>query len=445
MEKNLNKKPNPLALLPVLVFLALYLGLGIVFEYIMKIEMGFYNVPIVVAFLAAILVACFQNRNLTFDEKLTVMANGVGDKNIMTMILIFLTAGVFVGIMGRSSASSAAYFLLGVVPPQYAVAILFVVSCFISTAMGTSTGTISVIVPIAVNVSSITGFSMPFCIASVIGGAMFGDNLSFISDTTIAACSTQGCAMRDKFRANFKIAFPASVMTLIIILSLSFGTEINTSIHETYNLVELIPYLLVLVGGLAGLNVFIVLIAGIVSGTVIALAGGHAAPAELLTNAGTGAQGMFETIIVTVLVSALCALIKEHGGFDALLLFIKKTFRGAKGGQLGMGLLVSLMDVASANNTVAIVVTGPFAKKISEAYHIKPMRAASILDTFSCVVQGILPYGAQMLLAVSAAAELGFSVSALSIIPWMFYSFLLAFSSLIYIYAGKKGSSVMKV
>ncbi len=323
MKKELNNASNPIALLPILVFLILYLGLGILFEYVMKINMGFYSIPIVVAFMAAILVACLQNRGLKFDEKLSVMAKGVGDKNIMTMILIFLTTGIFVGVLGRSSAASAAYFLLSIVPAQFSVAILFLVSCFISTAMGTSTGTISIIVPIAVNVSAASGFSMPLCIASVVGGAMFGDNLSFISDTTIAACSTQGCPMRDKFRANFKIALPAAVLTLIVIIALSFGTEINSVVNESYNLVELIPYVLVLIGGIAGLNVFVVLLAGIVSGAAIVFISGSAAPIELLANAGAGAQGMFETIIVTVLVSAMCALIREHGGFNALLAFIK--------------------------------------------------------------------------------------------------------------------------
>ncbi len=438
MKKELNNASNPIALLPILVFLILYLGLGILFEYVMKINMGFYSIPIVVAFMAAILVACLQNRGLKFDEKLSVMAKGVGDKNIMTMILIFLTAGIFVGVLGRSSAASAAYFLLSIVPAQFSVAILFLVSCFISTAMGTSTGTISIIVPIAVNVSAASSFSMPLCIASVVGGAMFGDNLSFISDTTIAACSTQGCPMRDKFRANFKIALPAAVLTLIVIIALSFGTEINSVVNESYNLVELIPYVLVLIGGIAGLNVFVVLLVGIVSGAAIVFISGSAAPIELLANAGAGAQGMFETIIVTVLVSAMCALIREHGGFNALLAFIKKLFRGNKGGQLGMGLLVGAMDIATANNTVAIVVAGPIAKEMAAEYEIEPKRAASILDTFSCIVQGLIPYGAQMLIAVSCAAELGLSVSALSIIPWMFYPFLLLLTSLVYIFLSKR-------
>ena len=428
------KKGNTLALLPIGVFLVLYLGLGILFEYGLKIPMGFYNIPIVVAFLVALLTACLQNRKVSFDEKLTLMGKGIGDKNIVTMILIFLIAGVFVGVVGRSSAESVAYFMLSVIPAQYAVAVLFVVSCFVSTAMGTSVGTITLITPIAVAVSSASGFSLPLCIGSVMGGAMFGDNLSFISDTTIAACNGQGCAMKDKFRANFAIAFPAAVVSLIIIIILSMKQNISPIVINDYNLIQIIPYILVLIGGIIGINVFVVLIAGIVSGSAIMLITGTTAATDLLTNMGSGASGMFETSMVAMLVSAICALIREYGGFDALLFGIKKIFRGKKGGQLGMGLLVGAMDIATANNTVAIVMANPIALEMSKDYGITPKKSASILDTFSCVFQGIIPYGAQMLVAISAATELGHSVSAFEIIPYLFYPFMLLISSLLFIY-----------
>ena len=211
------KKLNYIALIPIGVFLVLYLGLGILFEYVMKIPMGFYNVPIVVAFLAAILTACMQNPMLNFDQKLEIMAQGVGDKNIITMLLIFLSAGSFVGIVGRSSAESVAYCMLSLIPARFSVAVLFVVACFVSVAMGTSVGTITLLVPIAAAVSKASGFDLPFCVGSVMGGAMFGDNLSFISDTTIAACNGQGCKMKDKFRENFGIPMPAAAATLIVI------------------------------------------------------------------------------------------------------------------------------------------------------------------------------------------------------------------------------------
>ena len=432
------KKGRAIALLPIGVFLVLYLGLGIIFEYVMKIPMGFYNVPIIVAFLAAILVACIQNRELVFDKKLEIMAQGVGDKNIITMLLIFLAAGSFVGVVGRSSAESVAYFMLTLIPARFSVAVLFVVACFVSVAMGTSVGTITLLTPIAVAVSRASGFDMAFCVASVMGGAMFGDNLSFISDTTIAACNGQGCEMKDKFRENFWIAFPAAVITLILILVLSFQTDIRGQVSQSYNLVQIIPYVLVLIGGIIGLNVFIVLLTGIVSGAFIMLMWGHTAPVDLLTNMGSGVSGMFETCMVAILVSALCALIREYGGFDALLSWIHRIFRGKKGGQLGMGLLVGTMDIATANNTVAIVMANPIAGEMAQEYGISPKKTASLLDTFSCIFQGIIPYGAQMLVAIAAVGELGDSISAFQIMPKLFYPMFLLLTSLVTIIRSDK-------
>ena len=424
------KKGNVKALLPIGVFLILYLGLGILFEYVLKIPMGFYNIPIVVAFLVALLVACLQNRKLNLDKKLEIMGNGVGDKNIFTMILIFLEAGIFVGVVGRGSAESVAYFMLSVIPAQYAVIVLFIVSCFVSLAMGTSVGTITLLTPIAVAVSKASGFDTALCVATIIGGSMFGDNLSFISDTTIAACNGQGCRMKDKFKENFFIALPAAIVALIIILIMSLNSEISGAVIKDYNLVQIIPYILVLAGGIIGINVFVVLLTGILSGSVIMLLTGSTQPTELLSNMGAGASGMFETIIVTVLVSAICALIREYGGFDALLAGIKKVFRGKKGGQVGMGVLVGVLDIATANNTVAIVMANPIANEIAKNYDISPKKAASILDTFSCVFQAVLPYGAQMLVAISAVSALGENISALEIIPKLFYPYFLLASSL---------------
>ena len=428
------KKGNPIALLPIGVFLVLYLGMGIVFEYVLKIPMGFYNIPIVIAFLAAILVACMQNRKVSFDEKLGIMAKGMADKNIITMLLIFMAAGTFVGVVGRSSAESVAYFMLSLIPAKFSVAVLFVVACFVSTAMGTSVGTITLITPIAVAVSTASGFSLPLCVASVMGGAMFGDNLSFISDTTIAACNGQGCAMKDKFRENFGIALPAALVTLVLILVLSLNAELSGAVAKDYNLIQIIPYVLVLIGGIIGINVFVVLLVGIVSGSIIMLAAGQMTMVDLIGNMGSGAAGMFETSMVAILVSALCALIREYGGFDALLSAIKKVFKGKKGGQLGMGLLVGTMDIATANNTVAIVMANPIAAEMAKEYGVTPRKAASILDTFSCVFQGIIPYGAQMLVAISAVHEMGYEISAFDVIPNLFYPGLLLLSSLVFIF-----------
>ncbi len=427
------------ALLPIGVFLVLYLGLGILFEYVLKIPMGFYSIPIVVAFLVALLVACLQNRALSFDDKLALMGQGIGDQNIVTMILIFMTAGIFVGVVGRSSAESVAYFLLSIFPARFAVVVLFIISCFVSVAMGTSVGTITLITPIAAAVSAASGFDLALCVASVIGGAMFGDNLSFISDTTIAACNGQGCPMQDKFKANFFIALPAALATLILLVILSAGSYSGEAVIGSYNLIQTIPYILVLAGGIVGVNVFVVLLIGIVSGSIIMLATGATAATELLANMGSGAAGMFETTMVAILVSAICALIRVYGGFDALLHGIKRIFKGRKGGQLGMGLLVGAMDIATANNTVAIVMANPIAREMAEEYGVSPRKTASILDTFSCIFQGVIPYGAQMLVAISAVAELGYEVSAFDIIPKLFYPFMLLISSLLFIFVIPEG------
>ena len=431
------KKGNPWGLLPIGVFLVVYLGLGLLFEYGMKIPMGFYNIPIVIAFLVAILVACLQNKAVRFEEKLAIMGQGVGDKNIITMLLIFLTAGAFVGVVGRSSAQSVAYFMLDLIPSRFAVAVLFVVACFVSTAMGTSVGTITLLTPIAVEVAQASQYNVALCVGTVVGGAMFGDNLSFISDTTIAACNGQGCAMKDKFKGNFWIALPAALGTLALILLLTLGKQ-TTPIAQAYNLVQIIPYVLVLLGGIAGINVFVVLLGGIVSGAIIMLVTGQTAATDLLASMGSGASGMFETSMVAILVAAMCALIRVHGGFDALLSFIQRLFKGRKGGQLGMGLLVGAMDVATANNTVAIVMANPIAKEMAQDYGISPQRTACLLDTFSCICQGIIPYGAQMLVAISAAAEMGHMLSAFDIMQYLFYPYLLLVSSLAAIFLVKE-------
>ena len=432
------EKRNGKALLPIVVFVVLYLGLGILFEYGLNIEMGFYKIPVVVIFLVALLVACIQNHGLKMNDKLEVMGKGISDPNIITMIIIFMLAGIFVGVVGRTSANSVAYFILSLIPPQFAVVVLFVVSCFVSLAMGTSVGTITLIVPIGVAVARVSGFALPVCIGSVMSGAMFGDNLSFISDTTIAACNGQGCEMKDKFRENFWIAFPAAVATLILILVLSFQTEIQGHVSQSYHLVQVLPYVLVLIGGIIGINVFVVLLTGIVSGAFIMLIGGHTTPVDLLANMGSGVSGMFETCMVAILVAAMCALIREYGGFDALLSWIHKIFRGKKGGQIGMGLLVGTMDIATANNTVAIVMANPIAKEMAEEYEITPRKTASILDTFSCIFQGVIPYGAQMLVAISAVNELGGEISAFQIMPKLFYPMLLLLSSVLAIMKSKK-------
>lgn len=428
------KKSNPLALLPIGVFVILYLSLGVIFEYVMKIPMGFYNVPVVVAFLVALFVGVMQTRGEILEKKFEIMGHGVGDKNIVTMLIIFLLAGVFVGVVGRSSAESVAYFMLSVTPPRFAVVMLFIISSFVSTAMGTSVGTITLIAPIAVAISEGSGFSMPLCVGTVVGGAMFGDNLSFISDTTIAACNGQGCEMKDKFRTNFAIVVPAAILTLIIVYILSLGEDVSGGIIKEYELTQVIPYVLVLISGIVGINVFATLLIGIVSGSVIMVLTGSVSASELITCMGEGASGMFETSIVAILVAALGALIKYNGGFEALLNGIRKVFKGNKSGQLGIGILVGLMDIATANNTVAIVMANPIASEMAEDFNIPKKKVASILDTFSCIVQGFLPYGAQILVALSVVNTLGYEISSFDVIKNLYYPMLLLVSSLVFIF-----------
>ena len=434
-ESELNmKKSNALALIPIGVFVIFYLSLGIAFEYVMKIPMGFYNVPVIVAFLVALLVAVLQTKGSSLDKKFEIMGQGIGDKNIITMLIIFLLAGVFVGVVGRDSAESVAYFMLSVTPPRIAVVVLFVISCFVSTAMGTSVGTITLITPIAVAISEGSGFPLALCVGTVVGGAMFGDNLSFISDTTIAACNGQGCRMKDKFLTNFAIAVPASILTLVLILVLSAKSDVAEIVNKDYNMLQILPYVLVLISGIVGVNVFLTLLIGIVSGSVIILATGSVTFPDLLGNMGSGAAGMFETSMVAILVAALCALIKHNGGFEALLNGIRKVFKGKKSGQLGIGLLVGLMDIATANNTVAIVMANPIASEMAKDFDISPRKTASILDTFSCIFQGVLPYGAQILVALSAVSTLGYELTAFNIISNLFYPMFLLLSSLLFIF-----------
>ena len=428
------KKNKALALLPIGVFVALYLSLGIIFEYVMKIPMGFYSVPVVVIFMVALFVAVLQTKGQPLEKKFEIMGKGVGDKNIVTMLLIFMLAGIFVGVVGRSSAESVAYFMLSVTPPRLAVIVLFAVSCFVSTAMGTSVGTITLITPIAVAVAEGSGFSLPLCVGTVVGGAMFGDNLSFISDTTIAACNGQGCKMKDKFRTNLAIVVPAAIATLIIIGVLSFGEDIPEKITGEYNMIQIIPYMFVLISGIIGVNVFLTLLIGILSGSVIMLLTNALTFPELLSGMGAGASGMFETAMVAILVAAMGALIKYNGGFDALLSGIRRVFKGKKSGQLGIGILVTLIDIATANNTVAIVMANPIASEMAKDYGISSRKTASLLDTFSCIAQGVLPYGAQILVAISAVTTLGKEISAFDIIGTLYYPMMLLLSSLIFIF-----------
>lgn len=420
------------ALLPIVVFLLLFVGSGVYYQYIKGEDQGFYIMSVVVAFTVALTVAILQNRKLGFNGKLKVMASGVGDENIVAMILIFLFAGAFSAMASVAGGSeSTAYLLLDIVPANQLLVGFFLISCIISMAMGTSCGTISVLVPIAAASASAADINLAVMLGAIIGGAMFGDNMSFISDTTIAATRTQGCDMKDKFKENFAIAIPAAIVSIVILF---FSGNANGQVENLdYNILQAIPYFVVLVLALLGLNVLLVLGSGILLFTVVGFVTVDGfSVSQVFTSLGNGTSGMFETIIVAILVSAMGALMKEYGGFDYILYVIKKYFKGKNGGQLGIAVLSSAMDIATANNTVAIVMAAPIAKEISNEYDISPKKTASLMDIFCCIWQGIIPYGAQMLIALGLVAE--YKISAFDVIPHIHYVFLLLICALVSIF-----------
>lgn len=417
------KQSNPKALIPILVFLVLYLGSGIYFEYIhpVKGEMGFYIMSVVVAFGLALIVAFLQNPSLSFDEKIHICARGIGDDNITIMLFIFLMAGAFSGIANQAGGvESTANLLLNIIPGRFAIPGLFVIACLISMSMGTSVGTITVLVPIAASVAKTAEFYLPLCVGTVVGGAMFGDNLSFISDTTIAATKTQGVEMKDKFRANIRIALPAAVLTLAILCVIALNGGKAELGNYPFQFGLALPYFAVLVMALLGTNVFVVLGVGILLFLIMGGLLGELSFATAFSSMGTGTSSMFETMIVTILVASISALMEEYGGFEAILELIRKFSHSKRGAMFGIAFLTGLMDIATANNTVAIVVAAPIAKTVSTEYQIQPQKTASLLDTCSCIFQGIIPYGAQLLIAASLSG-----VSTVSIIPYLFYPFLL--------------------
>ena len=433
------KKGRAVALLPILVFLVIFLGAGIVFQ-------DFYAMPAIVAFLIALLTAFVQNRKAGFEENIRLIAKGVGDDNIITMCLIFLAAGGFSGaVTAAGGASSTVNLGLSIMPAGVAVVGLFIIGCFISVSMGTSMGTIGALAPIAVEISEKTGFSMAICIGAVVCGAMFGDNLSMISDTTIAAVKTQGCQMKDKFRENFLIVLPAAILTIIIFFLITRNGSFQDTKEYTYNIFQVLPYVVVLAGALIGINVFLVLITGTVLSLVVGVATGTIALRDMFTVIASGADGsggvtgMYDITVISIVVACIVSLVKEMGGIQFILNFIKKRIRGKKGGELGIAGLALLVDMCTANNTVAIVMAGPIAKEISEEYEISPKRSASLLDMFTSVGQGLIPYGAQLLLAATSTG-----LTPFEIIPYCFYPILMAVSGIIFILFIKNKSEAKK-
>lgn len=402
------------ALLPIGVFLVIFLGAGIIFQ-------DFYAMPAIVAFLIALFVAFLQNRKVSFDEKVKIIAQGVGEENIITMSLIFLCAGAFSGaVTAAGGVDSTVNLGLSLIPAHFIVSGLFIISCFISVSMGTSMGTIAALAPIAVGVSNEAGFPMAVCIAAVVCGAMFGDNLSMISDTTIAAVKTQGCEMKDKFKANFLIVLPAAVITIVFFWFVTRDMSYDIASGE-YNLFQVIPYLVVLIGALVGINVFLVLIAGTVLSIVVGIWTGTIALSEMFTVMGDGVTSMYDITVISIIVACIVSLVRANGGIQFILDLIKSRIRGKRGAQAGIAALALLVDLCTANNTVAIVMSGPIAKEICDEFGVEPKRSASLLDMFTSVGQGLIPYGAQLL---SAATLTG--LTPFDMMPYLIYPILMA-------------------
>jgi Na+/H+ antiporter NhaC len=408
------KKGNPLALAPIMVFLILFVGSGI-------ITGDFYQMPVLVAFLIAAGVALLFNKNESFDTKMEIFCKGAGNTNIIIMLVIFLLAGSFGSVAkAMGGVDSTVNLSLSVLPPNLLVAGLFVIGCFISISMGTSVGTIAALAPIGLGVAQKTGIEIALVTGAIVGGAMFGDNLSMISDTTIAASRTQGCDLKDKFKVNFFIVLPAVIITIILLIMMTSGYETSIGENYSYELIKVVPYLVVLVGALYGLNVFILLGCGILFAGFIGIFTGAIDLWGFIQAISSGIEGMQEICILVLIVGGVVELMKHNGGIDFLLGFISSKINSKKGAEIGIAVLVSIVDLCTANNTISIVTAGPLAKDIAQEYDIDPRKTASILDIFSSCWQGMIPYGAQL---ITAAGIVG--IPAVEIIKYLHYPMLM--------------------
>ncbi|WP_372738498.1 Na+/H+ antiporter NhaC family protein [Neptunomonas sp.] len=423
-------RANPLALLPLLLFLTLFIGSGVYYQSV-NAEYAFYQISAPVAILPAIVLGLLLSSG-DLNKRLETFIKGVGDNTIITMCLIYLLAGAFASVAKAVGGVDATVnFGLSIIPSELVLPGLFVITAFIATAMGTSMGTIAAMAPIAVGLTEVSDLSLHLCIGAVVGGAMFGDNLSIISDTTIAATRSQGCDMRDKFRMNVKIAVPAALVTLVWL----YLQGVNASIPQAadYELIKVLPYLAVLALALSGMNVLLVLFSGIVLAGVIGLATlPDYAIAQFSKDIYAGYTGMQEIMILSMLIGGLGALMKAQGGLEFLAQQIERLTTkgqnnapGTRAGEAAISAAVALTNVCTANNTVSIIICGSLAKDIAQRQNVDPRRSACLLDIFSCVVQGLLPYGAQVLLAGSIAG-----LSPLLIIANIHYSWLLGLVAL---------------
>lgn len=423
-------KPSFIGLIPLLIFVIIYLGTGIVLQ--MKgVAMAFYQLPSPVAVFVGIIFAFIMFKG-TIIEKFDTFLEGCGHQDIITMCIIYLLAGAFAGVSKAMGGVDATVNMgLTYIPAHYIAAGLFIIAAFISTATGTSVGAIVSITPIAVGLAEKSGVPLPLILAAVMGGSMFGDNLSVISDTTIAATKTQGVEMRDKFRVNLYIAAPAAILTIILLLIFGKPDHIPHIEVLTYNFLKVLPYLVVLILAIVGLNVFVVLTSGIFLSGIIGLAYGNFTLLSLTNEIYAGFMGMNEIFLLSLLTGGLAAMSTKAGGIQWLIEQIQKIIIGKKSAKIGVGLLVAVTDMAVANNTVAIIINGSIAKRICQKYNVDLRESAAILDIFSCIFQGLIPYGAQMLILLGFTAG---KVSPLDVIPLLWYQLLLFIFTAIFIF-----------
>ena len=396
-----------------LVFMAVYLVGSI-------LAGDFYKVPLTVAFLAASAYAVCITPKLKLKKRIAIFSRGAGDENLMLMVWIFILAGAFAKAAGAMGAIDATVDLtLRMLPDSMLLPGLFLAACFISLSIGTSVGTVVALTPVAVGIAEQTGSSLPLIVAIVVGGSFFGDNLSFISDTTIVATQTQGVRMSDKFKANIYLAGPAALMALVLYIVLGQGVHAPSDVAwpEWY---KVLPYVAVLVLATSGMNVLVVLLIGIVLAGIIGMACGDFDLMGWMGAMGEGVMGMSELIIVTLLAGGMLALIRHNGGIDWLIRVLTRRINGKRGAKLTIALLVILADLCTANNTIALITVGPVARDIADRYGVDPRMSASLLDTFSCFAQGLIPYGAQLLMAAGLAA-----ISPFDIISYLYYPIIL--------------------
>lgn len=412
-------KKGLLALSPLGVFILVYLVTSL-------IAGDFYKVPITVAFMIASIYAVTVSGGIPLRKRINIYSQGAGTSQMMLMIWIFILAGAFAHTAKMMGAIDATVNLtLTLLPGSMLLAGLFLAACFISLSVGTSVGTIVALTPIAAGIAQQTGTSVPFMTAIVVGGAFFGDNLSFISDTTIVATSTQGCRLSDKFRANAFIVVPAAVVILTIYLIMGSNMHSPQNVGEV-EILKVIPYLIVLLAAIVGMNVMAVLVVGLVLTGIIGMLMGAFDVYGWFGHMGQGIVGMGELIIITMMAGGLLELIKHNGGIDYLIERMTRHVKDKRGAELSIAALVSLVDLCTANNTVAIITVGGIAKQVGDRYGVDSRKAASILDTFSCMVQGLIPYGAQLLMAAGLAG-----LNPVSIVPYLYYPVAIGIAALL--------------